>query len=146
MPVEQIDSETLLSGLLKEIPDRIEKIREKRDAFLTDAVLLGEIPSPTYAEDNRIRAVLDRFRENGLDNPTIDEFGDASAQLPGSDGQSSILVMAHADSVFSPEVRHEIQVGSDSMTGPGIADNALGLAAMISLPVSYTHLTLPTKA
>ena len=134
MPIEQIDSETLLSGLLKEIPDRIEKIREKRDAFLTDAVLLGEIPSPTYAEDNRIRAVLDRFRENGLDNPTIDEFGNASAQLPGSDGQSSILVMAHADSVFSPEVRHEIQVGSDSITGPGIADNALGLAAMISLP------------
>ena len=134
MPIEQIDSETLLSGLLKEIPDRIDKIREKRDAFLTDAVLLGEIPSPTYGEDNRIRAVLDRFRENGLDNPTIDEFGNASAQLPGSDGQSSILVMAHADSVFSPEVRHEIQVGSDSMTGPGIADNALGLAAMISLP------------
>ena len=87
MPIEQIDSETLLSGLLKEIPDRIEKIREKRDAFLTDAVLLGEIPSPTYAEDNRIRAVLDRFRENGLDNPTIDEFGNASAQLPGCDGQ-----------------------------------------------------------
>ncbi|MDB3959128.1 M20/M25/M40 family metallo-hydrolase, partial [Opitutales bacterium] len=82
----------------------------------------------------RIRAVVDRFRENGLSAPGIDEFGNASAHLPGTEGQSSILVMAHADSVFSREVRHEIQVGSGHMSGPGIADNALGLAAMIALP------------
>ena len=134
MPIEQIDSETALSGLLKNIPEKIKNVREKRDSFLTDAVLLGEIPSATYEEEARIRVVVDRFRENGLSNPMIDDFGNASAHLPGSDGQSSILIMAHADCVFSPEIRHEIQVGSDSMTGPGIADNALGLAAMISLP------------
>lgn len=134
MSPEQIDSEVRLEGLLREIPSRIEKIRHKRDSFLTDAVLLGEIPAPTFGEDERIRVVVDRFRENGLTHPTVDEFGNATAQLPGSEGQSSILVMAHADSVFSKEVRHEVQVGPDTMTGPGIADNALGLAAMISLP------------
>ncbi len=134
MAIQQTISEVRLDALLKDIPSRIKMIREKRDSLLTDAVLLGEIPSPTYDEGERIRVVVDRFRENGLNHPTVDEFGNASAQLPGSIGQSSILVMAHADSVFSPEVRHEIQVGSDSMTGPGIADNALGLAAMISLP------------
>ncbi|MEK9773254.1 MAG: M20/M25/M40 family metallo-hydrolase [Opitutae bacterium] len=134
MAIQQTTSEVRLDDLLKDIPSRIKMIREKRDSLLTDAVLLGEIPSPTYDEGERIRVVVDRFRENGLSHPTVDEFGNASAQLPGSIGQSSILVMAHADSVFSPEVRHEIQVGSDSMTGPGIADNALGLAAMISLP------------
>ena len=134
MPVEQIDTEALLNDLLRDFPSRTEKIREKKDSFLTDAVLLGEIPSPTFGEQERVRTVVDRFRENGLSNPGVDEFGNASAQLPGTEGQSSILIMAHADCVFSPEVRHEIQVGSDSMTGPGIADNALGLAAMISLP------------
>ncbi len=142
MPIEQIDSKTLLNGLLNEIPSRIEKIRQTRDSFLTDAVLLGEIPSPTYGEAERIRTVVDRFRENGLDSPMVDEFGNASAQLAGSNGESSILIMAHADSVFSPEVRHEIQVGSDSLTGPGIADNALGLAAMISLPRLLQELNI----
>ena len=134
MELQEIDRETALSGLLDQIPERIKKISEKRDSFLTDTVLLGEIPSPTYGEDERIRAVVDRFRENGLSAPNIDEFGNASAHLPGTEGQSSILVMAHADSVFSREVRHEIQVGSGHMCGPGIADNALGLAAMIALP------------
>ena len=134
METQEIDRETALSGLLDQIPERIKKISEKRDSFLTDTVLLGEIPSPTYGEDERIRAVVDRFRENGLSAPNIDEFGNASAHLPGTEGQSSILVMAHADSVFSREVRHEIQVGSGHMSGPGIADNALGLAAMIALP------------
>jgi len=134
MEIQEIDRETALSGLLDQIPERIKKISEKRDSFLTDTVLLGEIPSPTYGEDERIRAVVDRFRENGLSSPNIDEFGNASAHLPGTEGQSSILVMAHADSVFSREVRHEIQVGSGHMSGPGIADNALGLAAMIALP------------
>jgi len=134
MEIQEIDRETALSVLLDQIPERIKKISEKRDSFLTDTVLLGEIPSPTYGEDERIRAVVDRFRENGLSAPNIDEFGNASAHLPGTEGQSSILVMAHADSVFSREVRHEIQVGSGHMSGPGIADNALGLAAMIALP------------
>ena len=67
---------------------------------LTDAVLLGEIPSPTFNEENRIRLAVDRFRENGLESPEIDESGNASAVIPGSEGRSSILVMAHADSVF----------------------------------------------
>ncbi len=145
MPIEQIDRESLLNPLLEDIPRKIEKIHKIRDFFLTDAVLLGEIPSPTFAEENRIRVVADRFRENGLHNPTIDEFGNASAVLPGSEGQSSILIMAHADCVFSPEIRHEIQVGSDFMTGPGIADNALGLATVISLPRLLEELNIQLK-
>lgn len=145
MPIEQIDSDTFLNGLLNDISGRIEQIRQKRDSFLTDAVLLGEIPSPTFGEGDRIRTVVDRFRENGLDNPLVDEFGNASAQLPGTVGESSILIMAHADSVFSPDVRHEIQVGSDFMTGPGIADNAIGLAAMISLPRLLSDLGIQLR-
>ena len=70
METQEIDRETALSGLLDQIPERIKTISEKRDSFLTDTVLLGEIPSPTYGEDERIRAVVDRFRENGLSSPT----------------------------------------------------------------------------
>ena len=44
--------------------------------------------------------------------------------------------MAHADSVFSADTRHVLEVGSDFITGPGIADNAIGLAAVVALPNS----------
>ena len=103
MTIETKIMEDSLGEILKKIPEQTEKLKSIRETYLTDAVLLGEIPSPTFGEEERIRLALDRFRENGLDDPEIDEFGNASGILPGSEGGSSILVMAHADSVFSAE-------------------------------------------
>ena len=93
---------TTLDQLLDKIPEQIELIRSARDSFLTDAILLGEIPAPTFGEKERIRLALDRFRENGLTDATIDEFGNASGILSGTTGESAILVMAsHDDMVAS---------------------------------------------
>ena len=143
-----IDTQTKISSLdklLKEVPRQIESLRSMRETFLTDAVLLGEIPSPTFGERDRIRLVIDRFRENGLQKPALDEFGNASGIIQGSVGNSTILIMAHADSVFSADTRHVLEVGSDYITGPGIADNAIGLASVVTLPKLLSHLNIELK-
>ena len=145
MRIESTAKEASLEKLLKRIPEQMERLKAVRETYLTDAVLLGEIPSPTFGEEDRIRLALDRFKENGLDDPEIDEFGNASGILPGTEGGSSILVSAHADSVFSAETRHVLNVGSDSITGPGIADNAIGLAAVVGLPKLLDHLGVRLK-
>jgi tripeptide aminopeptidase len=145
MTIESTAKEASLENLLKSIPEQMERLKAVRETYLTDAVLLGEIPSPTFGEEDRIRLALDRFRENGLDDPEIDEFGNASGILPGTEGSSSILVTAHADSVFSAETPHVLNVGSDSITGPGIADNAIGLAAVVGLPKLLDHLGVRLK-
>ena len=145
MTIDTTSKELALESLLKKIPSLIENLRESRETYLTDAVLMGEIPAPTFGEEERIRLVLDRFRENGLDDPEVDDFGNASGILPGTEGRSSILVMAHADSVFNPETRHVINVGSDHITGPGIADNAIGMAAVVGLPKLLDRLGIKLK-
>jgi tripeptide aminopeptidase len=145
MTMESTVKEASLEKLLTRIPEQMERLKTVRETYLTDAVLLGEIPAPTFGEEDRIRLALDRFRENGLDDPEIDEFGNASGILPGTEGGSSILVSAHADSVFSAETRHVLNVGSDSITGPGIADNAIGLAAVVGLPKLLDHLGVRLK-
>ncbi len=145
MTIESITTEAYLESLLKRIPEHMEKLKAVRQTCLTDAVLLGEIPSPTFGEEERIRLALDRFRENGLDDSEIDEFGNASGTLPGTEGGSSILVTAHADSVFSTDTPHVLNVGPDSITGPGIADNAIGLAAVVGLPRLLEHLGVRLK-
>ena len=109
MTIESITKETSLESLLKKIPEQMERLKAVRETCLTDAVLLGEIPSPTFGEEERVRLALDRFRENGLDDPEIDEFGNASGTLPGTEGGASILVTAHADSVFSADTPHASQ-------------------------------------
>ena len=145
MMLETTSKEFDLGNLLKELPAQIEKLKETRKLVLTDAVLLGEIPSPTFNEEDRIRLTVDRFRENGLEDPEIDEQGNASAVLPGSEGRSSILVMAHADSVFDANTQHVLNVGPDSITGPGIADNAIGLATVVTLPKLLQVLGITLK-
>ena len=75
MTDETSTKESSLESLLKKIPEQIERLKAVRETCLTDAVLLGEIASPTFGEEDRIRLALDRFRENGLDDPEIDEFG-----------------------------------------------------------------------
>ncbi len=145
MMLETSSKEFDLGNLLNDLPNQIEKLREIRKLVLTDAVLLGEIPSPTFNESDRIRLTVDRFRENGLDDPEIDEHGNASSVLAGSEGRSSILVMAHADSVFDANTQHVLNVGPDSITGPGIADNAIGLATVVALPKLLKMLGIKLK-
>jgi acetylornithine deacetylase/succinyl-diaminopimelate desuccinylase-like protein len=143
--LETSSKEFDFGNLLNDLPTQIEKLGEIRKLVLTDAVLLGEIPAPTFNESDRIRLTVDRFRENGLEDPEIDEHGNASAVLPGSEGGSSILVMAHADSVFDANTQHVLNVGPDSITGPGIADNAIGLATVVALPKLLKMLDITLK-
>ncbi len=145
MMLETTSKEFDLGNLLQDLPTQIEKLKEARKLVLTDAVLLGEVPSPTFNEEDRIRLTVDRFRENGMEDPEIDEQGNASAVLPGSEGRSSILVMAHADSVFDATTQHVLNVGPDSITGPGIADNAIGLATVVALPKLLKILGITLK-
>ena len=145
MTLETSSKEFDFGNLLSDLPTQIEKLREIRKLVLTDAVLLGEIPAPTFNESDRIRLTVDRFRENGLEDPEIDEHGNASAVLPGSEGGSSILVMAHADSVFDANTQHVLNVGPESITGPGIADNAIGLATVVALPKLLKMLDITLK-
>ena len=143
--LETTAKEFNLGNLLKDLPTQIDKLNEFRKLVLTDAVLLGEIPSPTFNEEDRIRLTVDRFRENGLEDPEIDEHGNASAILNGTEGRSSILVMAHADSVFDTNTQHVLNVGPDTITGPGIADNAIGLATVVALPKLLEMLGIKFK-
>jgi acetylornithine deacetylase/succinyl-diaminopimelate desuccinylase-like protein len=105
-----------------------------RERVLADAVMIGEIPAPTFAEEPLVRFLADRFTEEGLDQVTIDEVHNATAVLPGQKGEKNILVAAHTDRVWDASVDHTITVTEDALIGPGIADNALGVATLTMLP------------
>jgi len=137
-------SETL-NSILQQLPDHKETLRANRELLLANALLFGEIPAPTFKEEARIRFLSDRFTESGLQNISIDEAGNGMAILPGSEGERSTLVFAHADTVFGEKVDHSMSVGPDRITGPGIGDNSLGLAAIATLPVLMERLGIRLK-
>ncbi|MEY3000977.1 MAG: hypothetical protein RL648_1191 [Verrucomicrobiota bacterium] len=123
-----------MDDILASVPAYRDSLRSMKERFLADAVMIGEIPSPTFAERRLVEFICNRFTEEGLDNISIDEAENATGLLPGRTGRRNILLAAHTDRVWNASIDHAITVSADALTGPGIADNALGVAALTTLP------------
>ena len=131
-----------LENILDSLPKHEANLQSIREILLANALMIGEIPSPTYGEEGRITFLSNRFTEDGLQNISIDEAGNGMAILPGKVGERNILVCAHADTVFNQKVDHAMSVGPDHIMGPGIGDNSLGLAAIVTLPEVLKRLNI----
>jgi len=135
-----------LDNLLAETRGYRDKLVSMRERILADAVMIGEIPSPTFGEARLVQFIRDRFTENGLDKISVDEKENVSAVLPGKTGKRNILVAAHLDKIWEPGIDHSVAVTTDSLIGPGVADNALGVAAVTSLPSLFESLEVELDA
>lgn len=115
---------------------------EYREMLLANLIMIGEIPAPAFDEKARIAFVKQRFTECGLQKVSSGSAGNGLAVLPGRSEGRSILITAHTDTPFPDTVAHTLTVSSDRVTGPGVADNSLGLAALTTLPTIIEGLGL----
>ena len=129
-------------SIVNAIPQNRESLLALREILLANALMIGEIPAPTFEEDARITFISNRFTELGLQNISIDEAGNGMAMIPGTKGRKNLLICAHADTVFNSKIDHAMSVGPDTIQGPGIGDNSLGLAAIATLPEILDHLDI----
>jgi tripeptide aminopeptidase len=133
------DRKAEISGILSGLSDQVVAIKE---VLLANAVMIGEIPAPTFSEEHRIAFLRDRFTEAGLEKISIDEMNNAVAVIPGKTGKQKILISANADSYIEENADHAMMLTSNLISGPGICDNALGLAAIATLPLLIERLGL----
>ncbi len=120
-------------------------LRDCREIILSNAVMVSEIPAPTFSEEPRLEFIGQRFAEVGFSKPSRDAAGNVQALLPGTVGNRTILLNCHADtppltSTAPPPERITISVGPDSISGQAIADNSLGVAILASLPDILSRL------
>jgi tripeptide aminopeptidase len=128
--------------LRKNLPKLAKSLKKHREVLLANLVMIGEIPSPTFEESERLEFLLNRFNEAGLTESSIDDVGNGVGVLKGATGDHAILINAHADTVFSSKTDHTMQVSSNHITGPGVADNSLGLAVLATLPYILHELDI----
>ena len=69
----------------------------------------------------------------GLDHVGQDEVGNVIGWFGRRPDVPAVVVAAHLDTVFGPEVDVSVHRTGKVLTGPGIADNARGLAGMLAL-------------
>jgi len=128
--------------ILDGLESSAQKISELKDIFLANLVMLSEIPSPTFGEEKRRDFILERFTEYGLQKCSFDEKSNALAVIPGITGEGNILLCAHMDTVFPEKTDHTVAIQPDKVMGPGVADNGVGLAALVTLPLILKKLKL----
>jgi tripeptide aminopeptidase len=94
-----------------------------------DALALCAIPAPTFAEAERGAAMADRLEHAGARAHT-DATGNVLARF-GPDGGAATVITAHLDTVFPADTPLDPRREGDTLHGPGIGDDCLGLAALL---------------
>lgn len=127
-------------------PDPLD-LRERRDVAaalahaaatdadtLADMVAAARIPSPTGEESVRGEWLCRRFAALGFPEAGADTAGNVIARWP-PDGpeQPAVVLAAHLDTVFPAGTDVSVRVQDGVYQGPGIADNARGLAALLAV-------------
>ena len=106
---------------------------------------LAEIPAPSGAEEQRAAAVAHWLRSAGC-RVDRDSAGNVIALRAGGSGGRRIALSSHLDTVFPADQAVRVTRGggacrycradpvpAEELHGPGIADDAAGLAALIAL-------------
>jgi len=112
------------------------------ERVLDMAIAIQQIPSPTFKEGRRAAFVYERFRSEGLSDVSLDALGNVVGRLPGSGNAEPLVVSAHLDTVFPEDTPLNVRREADKVYGPGIGDNALGLAGLFGLLWAVRHATL----
>src|SRR2546426_832352 len=152
-PPTLIAMHEVISSLLSH--DRVKAARqhiERTDeATLARQAALSAIPAPTGAEAERAARVAELFREAGLREVRIDEAGNVSGWFSGNGGTlkdaaapAPVVLSAHLDTVFGPDVDVSVERRGRRLEGPGISDNARGIAALVAVAEAVVTARLRT--
>lgn len=131
---------------------RHERVRAARhhiertdEVTLVRQAALSAIPAPTGAESRRAARVAELFREAGLRDVLIDEVGNVHGWAGERRGQAPVALSAHLDTVFGAEVDVSVERRGRRLEGPGISDNARGVAALITVAEALVTARVPTR-
>jgi acetylornithine deacetylase/succinyl-diaminopimelate desuccinylase-like protein len=125
-------------------------IERTDEATLARQAALSAIPAPTGAEGQRAARLAELFREVGLRDVFIDEVGNVHGWFGGDegrekrDGAGPVVLAAHLDTVFGPDVRVAVERRGQRLEGPGISDNARGLTALVAVAEALVRARVAT--
>jgi len=125
-------------------------IERSDEATLARQAALSAIPAPTGAERARGARVAEMLGEAGLEDVRTDVVGNvrgwyvgAGQAVPLQDG--CVVISAHLDTVFGPELDVSVSRRGARLEGPGIADNARGLAALVTIGEALVAARVVTR-
>lgn len=116
------------------------------EAQLDLTVAIQQIPAPTFAEQARADFVQAHLNALGLWDVTQDALYNVYGRYPGAGGAPPVVVSAHSDTVFPASVDLQLRREGALLHGPGIGDNAAGVAGVLVLAATLRAHRLRSPA
>jgi tripeptide aminopeptidase len=107
------------------------------ESVLNEQIELARVPAPPFQERERSEIIAAKLGLLGIDAES-DPVGNLLAWFPTT-GSSPVIVATHVDTVFGPETPIEIRRQGSRWIGPGVTDNARGLAVGLAVLRSLRH-------
>jgi acetylornithine deacetylase/succinyl-diaminopimelate desuccinylase-like protein len=93
---------------------------------------IQRVPAPSFAEHERAEFVAEHLRRAGLE-VELDDAPNVYARVAGAGDGPGLMVSAHLDTVFPAETDLSSRREGQCLYGPGIGDNSLGVAGLVTL-------------
>ncbi len=132
-----------MESYLDKIPSYVDAIKSIKETILTNIILIGQIPAPTFNEAKRAEIFQERISQAQVDECTMDDFRNPIGVIHGTnDSKPPIFIVAHLDTFIDKDSDHNFTIKTDYLTGPGIMDNSAGVGVLASLPEIFKKLNL----
>lgn len=132
-----------MDNYLDNLPAFVDTIKSIKETIITNIVLIGQVPSPTFKEKRRTSIFMERLAEFNVDECTTDGYRNPIGIIKGtSKTKPPIFVVAHLDTIWGTEIDHYYTIKENSITGAGIMDNSIGVGVLVSLPDIFRKLNL----
>jgi acetylornithine deacetylase/succinyl-diaminopimelate desuccinylase-like protein len=120
---------------------------EQQEDVVAQIIAIQQIPAPTFAEAERAAYVAEQMAELGLRQVTEDELHNVYGRFPGQDpDHPPLIISAHLDTVFPADTDLSLTWDGRLLYGPGVSDNAAGVAALLRLAQSLRDFDLRPPA
>jgi tripeptide aminopeptidase len=135
------------AALLKDakVQSALQFLQRNEPKLIEEQVRLSEIPAPPFQETKRALAYKKRFEELGLKNVRIDKVGNVLGERPGRLARPHLVYSAHLDTVHPPETDVRVKREGTILRGPGIADDARGLAVLLGVVEAMNQAGIVTE-
>jgi acetylornithine deacetylase/succinyl-diaminopimelate desuccinylase-like protein len=132
-----------MSNFLEQLPALVDRIRSLREIIITNIVLIGQTPAPTFREKKRSKLFMERLAEFQVDEITTDGYRNPIGIIRGKDASKPpIFVLAHMDTFYEKDQPLNYTIKADTITGAGLLDNSVGVGVITSLPVIFKKLEI----
>jgi len=120
-------------------------IKDFEPQTIENHISLTEIPAPPFKEELRAKAFQEMLATAHLDSVWIDAVGNVIGLKKGKEGNRTVVLDAHLDTVFPEGTEVTVTVKNDTLFAPGIGDDTRGLSMVLTIAKIFDKEQLQTK-